>query len=401
MQTALLNFLYTFLGNGKRVFGLLFVVLFTLNAFADLSKQEREKVLLQEEYQEIVRFDALLFENGKMNSAATQSLAEITQKIKNHQDNKDQLIVSIIGHTCEATDDANEKTIESDVYASKIQHWFKDSFDTNASALASKRYAEDVQGYFIQHGVDSNLTQVEYRNGNFNAYTNETSFGNDLSNRVMVTLYVKHYVELDADKDGVNLPLDKCPDTEIGVMVGADGCKIKVLIVLMENDKEHNAILVKTNNASALVNSPKNCALIQSKDINSIGVKTMSEEELENVFGNIIAQSSGKTKKITLYFDGMKILDHSKEELNKMLAFLATKHESYIKIIGHTDTKATLDFNDKLAKQRADLIEKIIKQSKISYLYMDTESYGEYNLLIKTPDNISEQANRRVEIFIR
>jgi outer membrane protein OmpA-like peptidoglycan-associated protein len=93
-------------------------------------------------------------------------------------------------------------------------------------------------------------------------------------------------------------------------------------------------------------------------------------------------------------------LDSSQEELSSMLTFLQSKKDSYINIIGHTDTKASFDFNNKLAKQRADLVEGIIKQKEISSLYMNTESYGEYNLLVQTADNVSNADNRRVEIFI-
>jgi peptidoglycan-associated lipoprotein len=378
---------------------ILLITFFSLNLSADNSTIEDS--LIKGDFEEIVRFDALLFEDSSLTLMTTDKLLEITQKIKSLQENHKELIVGIVGHTRATTDDENEKTIRSDAYASTIVDWFRSSLDTNTSEEKSKQSALDVKHYFKDHGVDEKIMQVAFAKGDYNAYTDETAKGEKLSDRVMVSLYIGAQVELDADNDGKNLPFDKCPNTHAGINVVADGCKLSTIVALMENDKDHNAIVVKTQQGSAFMDEPNKCALVKSKNEAPTVSEAMSAQELEAIFGSVITSSNEKAGQFTLYFNGLELTKESKEELSNIFAFVQDKTDLYIKVIGHTDTKGSFSLNDALAQKRAELVASSIKKHKVSYLYLGVESYGEYNLAVQTADDVVEQNNRRVEIFIR
>lgn len=347
-------------------------------------------------FDEIIRFEPILFNTKELDDKSKKSLDKISQKIDFYKDAKRNFHISIIGHTKSTTDDKNEKKIDSDTYANKIQNIFRDTFDQNASIHLSKSYAQKVKQYLIGKNIDDKIISLEYRGGLDSAYSNETAQSRSLSNRVMVTLYIDE--NLDLDDDGVPNSKDYCPNTKKGVIVAKNGCKFKTLILLVENNKDHNAIDVSTQQGSQLIDQPNDYTFVNSKSDTPRLYKSMSDEEIQHIFPDLL--HSNELKKYTIYFNGTNALNEEKQ-LAKIKEFLSTKKSAIIHIIGHTDTKGTETFNDNLAQLRANHIAHQIKNLGLDYLKMEIESYGEYNLAVKTPDGVREAKNRRVEILIR
>ncbi len=69
-----------------------------------------------------------------------------------------------------------------------------------------------------------------------------------------------------------------------------------------------------------------------------------------------------------------------------------------INIIGHADTSGPGDYNQKLAFKRANNVRDALTQRGIDANVMMVDSRGENELLVETPDNVREPANRRVNI---
>ncbi len=176
------------------------------------------------DYEKIIRFKALLFDGDTLIADSKEYLGTIAQTVGSYKNSGQRVAVSIIGHTQASTDDPNEKAIKSQVYAEKVISWFSRELDHNASERISEGYAKDVQKLLADQGVDKNLTSLEYRGGQDEAYSDATSEGRDLSNRVMVTLYVYAPEEMDSDGDSVLDSQDACPNTPKGVTVDTIGC---------------------------------------------------------------------------------------------------------------------------------------------------------------------------------
>jgi len=348
------------------------------------------------EFEEIIRFDEIVFENGIIGTKDLNSLKNLSEKINVYKKSEQKFYLSIIGHTSVTTDDINENAIDSGTYANKIQNIFRDSFDTNESARASRSYANEVKEYLIEHNVSEKIIHLEYRSGLDNAYSDATKEGRDLSNRVMVTLYAEK--NLDIDADGVVNSRDLCPDTQKGYKVDKDGCKFKTIVLLVENKKDYNAISVTTEQNTRVIKQARDYTLIKSKNDFPKLYKSMSDEEMQKIFADVLESNDVQT--FNIYFNSRDFLNVD-TKLNEIIQFLKKSKESYIQVIGHTDSKGTRAYNEDLAQKRAEIVAQKIKESGVKYLHIQVESYGENNLAVKTPDGIREALNRRVEVLIR
>ena len=382
------------------IFTLLFCTFLSANIYDEYKlSQDTNKpqnYFFSNDFDEIIRFNSIVFEDDTLSTVNLESLKSITQKINSYKDEKRNFYISIIGHTMGTTDNKNENTIDSSVYANKIQNNFRYSYDTNQSQKSSKHYAKKVKKYLIDDGVDQNIIKLEYRGGLDPGFSDETEEGNQNSNRVMVSLYIEE--NLDLDNDGVLNATDMCPNTHEGMIVDIRGCKVSSIIMLVENNKKRNAIEITTTNSSTVIGTPRDYLLLESKYSQPKLYKSMPDEKMKVIFGDVLAGSD--LTKFVLYFDSRDFINKD-EKFLEIIDFLADKKDSYIQIIGHTDTKGTNDYNNELAKKRAETVAQKIKNNTSKYLHLQVESYGEYNLVVKTPDGVSEAQNRRVEVLIR
>jgi len=348
------------------------------------------------DFEEIIHFDALVFEGDSLSADGEENLKDIVQKIDAYKNGKTNFFITVIGHTRAITDDKNEKTIDSKTYANRIQNIFRDSFNKNQSSSESQDYAKKIKQYLIARKVDEKIIEVEYRNALDPAFSDETKEGNNLSNRVMVSIYIEE--NLDLDDDGVFNSRDYCPKTKQGMVVDIKGCKFSSIILLADNHKDHNAIEITTEHGSKVIDTPKDYTLLKSKYDTPRLYKSMPDEKIKTLFSDVL-ESSDVTQ-FLLYFNSRDFVNED-ENFLKIIDFLSTKKDAYIQIIGHTDTKGSASYNAKLAQKRAQAVARKIRDSGVKYLHMQVDSYGEYNLAVKTADGVSEVKNRRVEVLIR
>jgi outer membrane protein OmpA-like peptidoglycan-associated protein len=86
------------------------------------------------------------------------------------------------------------------------------------------------------------------------------------------------------------------------------------------------------------------------------------------------------------------------EEARKEVAAWA---EAEVVVTGHTDSMGTLDFNDILAKKRAQMVASRLVAAGVPADRIAVAARGERELLIKTAEDVAEPRNRRVEIKVR
>lgn len=71
-----------------------------------------------------------------------------------------------------------------------------------------------------------------------------------------------------------------------------------------------------------------------------------------------------------------------------------------IVVVGHTDSSGSDKYNDKLSQRRADSIRDGLAARGVAKDLVRVEARGEHDLLVKTPDNVREPANRRGQITL-
>lgn len=74
------------------------------------------------------------------------------------------------------------------------------------------------------------------------------------------------------------------------------------------------------------------------------------------------------------------------------------KDTSVIRITGHADTSGSTAYNQRLSQRRAEAVKNALVSMGVSGLVVRSEGMGESNLMVQTPNNTREPANRRAEI---
>jgi OOP family OmpA-OmpF porin len=84
--------------------------------------------------------------------------------------------------------------------------------------------------------------------------------------------------------------------------------------------------------------------------------------------------------------------------LDAVAAEVSKRSLSAVNVVGHADTSGPTDYNQKLAQRRANAVRDALVQRGVSANLINASSRGEDELLVATPDNVREPANRRAQI---
>jgi len=132
-------------------------------------------------------------------------------------------------------------------------------------------------------------------------------------------------------------------------------------------------------------------------------VKTLSEADAGELFGEVLAALPSAPEHFVLnfQFDSDELTPESKALLPQVLKAVKGHPVPEVQVIGHTDTVGTSASNITLGLKRAEMIRKQLVDIGLDPTLIETVSHGEADLLIKTPDEVPEPRNRRVEISVR
>ena len=97
-------------------------------------------------------------------------------------------------------------------------------------------------------------------------------------------------------------------------------------------------------------------------------------------------------------WDSAKIGSGALSVLDAVAAEAAKTSPSAINLIGHADTSGASDYNQRLAVKRAKAAKKELIARGVDASIIAVDAKGETDLLVATPDNVREPANRRVNI---
>jgi len=344
------------------------------------------------DFEKIIRFKALLFEGGTLSADSKEYLGTIAKTVGEFKNSGQSVAVSIIGHTQASTDDPNEKAIKSHTYAEKVISWFSRELSQNTSEGISEGYAKDVQKLLVEQGVDKNLTRLEYRGGQDEAFSDATSEGRDLSNRVMVTLYLFAPEEIDSDGDSVLDKSDACPKTPKGVAVNTKGCPFD-----MDGDGVYDYLDQCPGTLKGVKVNNMGCPLDSDDD----GVYDF-KDKCPNTPQSFKVDSIGcpLSKKLILTF-ASRSYDIQKESYAEVLAFakfLKDNPQYNAEIVGHTDSVGKKAFNMTLSEGRANAVKEALVREGIALSRLKSRGRGELDPIADNRSSEGRQMNRRIEV---
>ena len=100
-------------------------------------------------------------------------------------------------------------------------------------------------------------------------------------------------------------------------------------------------------------------------------------------------------------WDSHKLGESTFSVLDAVAQEIAKNPPAQVSLVGHADTSGPQTYNQRLAFKRAGSVRDALIERGVNPDLMFLESRGESELLVPTPDNVKEPANRRVNILFK
>ena len=129
----------------------------------------------------------------------------------------------------------------------------------------------------------------------------------------------------------------------------------------------------------------------------------LSKADIDSQFASTLGAMPLPPRKYLLYFvlGRDELTAQSKVQLKKVLSEVAKRAVPDVLVVGHTDTLAGPEVNDRLSLQRAEVVKALLVKAGVPANRVETAGRGSRELLIPTGNGVAEPRNRRVEIFVR
>ena len=168
-----------------------------------------------------------------------------------------------------------------------------------------------------------------------------------------------------------------------------------------QSDGHIGTIVVEANGEKRVVHAAYGAQRILADG--SVVSEQLDAKKVREEFGPTLKALPPPPRTFTLYFllDSHELTPDSAAELQKVFAELKRRPLPDIMVIGHTDTRGGLSYNDQLSKARAERMREMLIGLGIPAQRIQAAGRGKRELLIQTEDSVDEPRNRRVEISVR
>ncbi len=132
-------------------------------------------------------------------------------------------------------------------------------------------------------------------------------------------------------------------------------------------------------------------------------VHAMSEEDVNQIFGEVLAALPPPPQSFTLFFrfDSEQLTDESRKVALDVMQAVRNRPFPDVVVLGHTDTTGSIERNFELGLKRANTVRALLVEIGLHPAAIEVTSHGEAELLVPTADEVFEPRNRRVDITVR
>ncbi len=175
----------------------------------------------------------------------------------------------------------------------------------------------------------------------------------------------------------------------VPLFAGLAGCSSRqaLLVVLPNPDGGSGAVTVSGSGQSVVVDQPYAAAEVRS---GKVSAATSNQDQVQQEFGHALAAQH--TDVLTLA---------SQKEYTGVFDDIKRRPVYQVEVIGHTDTFASAQYNQKLSMERAAAIKERLVRDGLNPSSISIAGRGKRDLAVPTPDGVHEPRNRRVEITVR
>jgi outer membrane protein OmpA-like peptidoglycan-associated protein len=182
--------------------------------------------------------------------------------------------------------------------------------------------------------------------------------------------------------------------------LGACSSRQALFVVLPNPGGGSGAVTVSNGAQSVVVDQPYGAAEVRS---GKVAAATSSQDQVQKVFGSALAAQPILPSHFRLYFksDTEVLTPASAQEYKEVFEDIKRRPVYQVEVIGHTDTFASRDYNQRLSLKRADAIKERLVHDGLDHQSISVAGRGERDLAVPTPNGVHEPRNRRVEITVR
>jgi outer membrane protein OmpA-like peptidoglycan-associated protein len=181
------------------------------------------------------------------------------------------------------------------------------------------------------------------------------------------------------------------------------GCVTGDYVVVLESpDGTTGAVLVEDANGQTRLDRTHQGLSIGASGLGS-GPFQVGQLRISRDFSAALAAQPPLPQRFQLYFKigSAELTEESERAIEQVIEAIRLRGPSAISVIGHTDTLSGPVWNEQLGLIRARTVADMLRSRAVELIDLTVSSHGERNLLIKTPDGVSEPRNRRVEVSVR
>jgi outer membrane protein OmpA-like peptidoglycan-associated protein len=179
------------------------------------------------------------------------------------------------------------------------------------------------------------------------------------------------------------------------------GCASSGTVVLLpEKDGRQTAVVVRQDGQDVVLDQPYAAARTTQQGPRAY---RSSPHEVEAQFGAALAAQPARAASFTLYFVEGKdeFTEQSKQNVYTILSEIAKRPVPDVLVVGHTDAVGSVQANDVLGQQRADIVRVALIRLGVAADDIRAISRGKRAPAVLTADGVAEPLNRRVEIIVR
>lgn len=181
------------------------------------------------------------------------------------------------------------------------------------------------------------------------------------------------------------------------------GCATSSLVLLPDDDGQQGSLAVLEANGE-----PAEGVIAQGNSRTKLGDPTpatrpLGAKGLKAQEAALLSSLPPPAKSFVLYFDQGTATPTAESQavLTELRAEIAGRSGPQVEVTGHTDTVGGEADNDRLSLQRAEEVLNWLASQGFDRSLMTATGRGERELKEPTVDNISNAANRRVEVIVR
>ena len=174
------------------------------------------------------------------------------------------------------------------------------------------------------------------------------------------------------------------------------------LILMPDESGKLGSITTRSSGEVRVLDKPYERVTTSRVPLLPPSVDRPTEAQVYRDYDPLIKAQSLPSLTFTVYFSrgSADLAENARALIPEIIRGIRARVPAAITIIGHTDTTGTDAINNRLSLERAQTVERVLREGVPYQDAVKMQSFGSRGLIVPTPPNVDEPRNRVVEILI-